>query len=552
MKRFKSYIVSLLVIVTVFLSCQDFNDLNVNPNSPSPDTVDPVYLLTPVLIKGTLDVDMYQRIHNLYVDTFGQYFANDKYTSNNAVPNNDWTESFWDLHWQWIDALNQLINNNSDDPKQANLVQIARIWRVWLFHRATDLWGDIPYSKAADGSGISAPYDLQKDIYYDMVKELSEASAALDPQSLNSGSADLIFGGDITRWKSFANSLHLRLAMRMTEADPAKAKEEAEKAVASGALLSSNSDNVTIKRDRSYIFDNRYYYANAHLYNGGRQTMSKSMEKIMTGLGGIPFPAGTGYTNVPEYVDPRGPVYYNVTNEYNGASAEYRGQWKGVPAGLSVSDRDKPENSRTNNSRIGVFFIGSVKTPGIPFSVEFTRNMILMNYSEICFLRAEGALRGWNMGAQSADPVQGAKEFYEKGIRASMQGTEIETATIDQYLVSTMANLYGTTVAFENTSATNNSQLDKIITQKYLANYPDNGWEAWADYRRLNIPDLDPFVAPEPGYVVESGARGWKGSVRRITYPPKESLVNTENYQAAAARIGGDKTTTRIWWDAKN
>ena len=68
----------------------------------------------------------------------------------------------------------------------------------------------------------------------------------------------------------------------------------------------------------------------------------------------------------------------------------------------------------------------------------------------------------------------------------------------------------------------------------------------------MNIPDLEPFVAPEPGYVVKAGERDWRGSVRRITYPAQEVIVNEDNYNAVVSRIGEDKTTTRMWWDAKN
>lgn len=542
--KIKSYMLALAFSGVALTSCESFDSINKNPNEPTPETVDPNYLLSPTLIKGTLDVDMYQRIHNLYVDNFAEYFANDKYSSNNCVPTESWTQDYWNLHWEWIDALNEIIRNFSDDPKFTNTVQVARIWKVWLFHRATDLWGDIPYSKAADGSGVVAPYDNQKDIYYDMLKELTEASAALSTEAPNPGKADLIFNGDIGRWKSFANSMRLRIAMRMTEADPEKAKTEAEAAVASGALLAGVNEDVKIYRCQTYIFDGRFYYANAHLYNGKRQTMSYSMEKLLTGLGGVPFPAGEGYTDVPEYVDPRGPVYFNVTNEYNGATEDFRGRWKGVKSGLPVAERDIPENARTNNSRIGVYYVSDTKTPGIPFTVQFNRDQILMYYAEICFLRAEGALRGWNMGGT-------AKDFYEEGIKASMTETGIADDVVAKYMASTLPNAYGTTVPFDHKGASHDSQLEKIITQKYLANFPDNGWEAWGDYRRLNIPDLDPFVAPEPGSVAQAGARDWRGSVRRIFYPSQEPIVNEANYNEAVTRIGGDKTSTRMWWDAK-
>ena len=510
-------------------------------------------MLSPVFIRSTLNVDMYQRIHNLYVDTYAQYFANDKYTSNICVPNNDWSQSYWDAHWTWVAGLNEIISNYKDNTKYTNLVQIARIWRVWIFDRATDLFGDIPYSKACDDSGKAAMYDTQKDIYYDMLKELTEASTTLDENGEKVGSGDLIFKGDVAKWKSFANSLRLRLAMRMTEADPDKAKAEAEAAVkAAGGLISSNDQDVKIARkDNYYQVDYGFYNGVSHLYNGGRMTMSYSMQKLLTNLGGVVFPKKSTYKEVPDYCDPRGPIYFNVTNEYNNAAEAYRGRWKGVPAGYTKAVALEPNNAVRNNSRIGVFFVGNTKETDVPFEVNFDRDQTLMNYPEICFLRAEGALRGWNMG--DGGTKVSAEVFYNAGIRASMKEVEISDDVINQYMASTMPNLYGTSVPFnDNITGIHNSQLAKIITQKYLADFPDNSWEAWADYRRLGLPTLDPFAMPESGYVVEKGAMDWKGSLRRIIYPAKEQIVNAENYKTAVSRLSnGDKTTSRMWWDSR-
>lgn len=545
--KIKIYLlVCILIGSFITISCEDFDSLNVNPNSPTPDKIDPTYLLTPVFMRSVYNVDLYQRVHNLYVDTYAQYFSNDKYSSNVCVPNNDWTQQYWDDHWGWIANLNEVIRISEGNPKYNNLIQVSRIWRVWTFARATDLFGDIPYSKASDDSGEAAPYDLQKDIYYDMVKELAEASIELDPNQETLGSGDLLFGGNVNRWKSFANSLRLRLAMRMSEADPAKAKVEAEAAVkAIGGLLSGNTENVEIVRKNSYYqLDYGYYNGVSHLFNGGRMTMSYSMQKILTNLGGVPFPKNDTYKEVPEYCDPRGPIYFNVTNEYNGAGEKYRGRWKGVPAGYTRAISLEPENGNKNNSRVGVYFVGNTKNADAPFSVNMDRNQTLMYYSEICFLRAEGALRGWNMGGT-------AQSFYEEGIRSSLKEVEISDTVIDSYLQSAMTNLYGTSVLFNDTKGENNTLMDKVITQKYLSGFPDNSWEAWADYRRLSLPTLDPFAMPEPGYVIEKGAMGWRGSLRRIIYPAKEAIVNEANYKDVVSRIGGDKTTTRMWWDAQ-
>ncbi|MDP4185774.1 MAG: SusD/RagB family nutrient-binding outer membrane lipoprotein [Bacteroidota bacterium] len=547
----KIYILSVFMGFMLLMGCTDnFNAMNIDPNNPTPETIDPDFLLTNAELGGTMNIDLHQRIHSLTVDIFAQYIANEGFSTDRCVPVEGWTNSYWSQHFGWVHAMNDIINNPKNNGSKSNTVQIARIWKVWLNHRATDLWGDMPYSEAGigieAGTGNLPKYDSQKDIYYDMVKELKEAAAALDASKMNPGQNDLIFNGDIVKWKKFANSLRLRLAMRMSEVDPAKAKAEAEDAVASNLVLGSNSESVKINRNESYKLWG-YYYCYPTYFSWGELAMSKSMENILTGLGGIAFPPsiyGVQYVSVPATVDPRGPIFFNVTSTAIGAMPGYTGLWKGVLPGLSAEEGQKIENISTNNSRIGLFFVAKLNSDG-SYDLNNNQDMTLMPYSEICFLRAEGASRGWNMGGT-------AKDFYEAGITASMQLTGIDAATINTYLNSESPNVNGTTVAFNHISGNHNSQLEKIITQKYISNYPDNGWEAFNDYRRLWMPYLIPFAAPETGYVVEKGSPTWKGSLRRITYPPTEQIVNKKNYEDAVQRIGGDKTTTRVWWDAKN
>ena len=245
-----------------------FDDMNVNPNDPTPESIDPNYLVSPILGSATLEVNMFQRIHNLYNDTFAQYFANDKYTSNVCVPNDSWSQEYWDLVWGWISGLNEVIRNNQDNARYNNTVQVSRIWRVWILSRTTDLFGDIPYSEACNDSGLPAKYDTQKDIYYDMLNELAEASAALDVTDASMGTSDLIFGGNMSMWRKFANSMRLRLAMRLTEVDKSKAQSEAEAAVkADGGLLESIDEDVKIVRKENYyqIENGGLYYSAANL-----------------------------------------------------------------------------------------------------------------------------------------------------------------------------------------------------------------------------------------------------------------------------------------------
>ncbi len=555
MKSFFKYIAMGAVgvlLLTGTTGCEDFDKMNTNPNAMTPEKVNPLYHLPYVQIYSTLNVDQWERIQHLTVDMFSQYFANCAWETQLCQTNNGWSTGFWNLHWTWIANLNHIIRRCEETGENNNLQQISRIWRAWCFSRATDLFGDMPYSEACNGLVQAASYDSQKDIYYDLFKELTEAGAALDLSKNTVNDYDLIFAGDAASWQRFANSLRLRLAMRLTECDPGKAKAEAEAAInAPGGLI---KDNVQIWRAQNHYnaINPQYpcsYYWRSHC------CMSVSMQRILTNLGGVPVKKLSYYKegSYPHFADPRGIIMYNVTSQGTLATREFRGRWKGVESGYAGSNVSLPNNARNNNSRIGAFFCSLDPTPPEKkeLVINYDRMFNLMYVAEIDFLRAEGAIRGWKMGGN-------AKDFYEAGIRSKMAeyGNLIAASDIETYLGSDMKNNYGTSVKWEdNTGVLTedcNSQLAKIITQKYIANYPENSFEAWNDYRRLGMPALDPFMQPTENYVVEVHGYDWRGSVRRLPWPQNEALENTENYEAAVAAFGKpDESKSRIWWDAR-
>src|SRR5690606_14503733 len=140
--------------------------------------------------------------------------------------------------------IHDVIQSVLNDPEQVNKLAVARIWRAYIFHRTTDLYGDIPYSEAAAGvsAKIYAPkYDAQSFIYADMLRELEEAANSFDTGKPTFGSADLIYGGNISQWQKFAYSLMLRLGMRLTKVDPAMAETWVKKAIA-GGIITDDAD----------------------------------------------------------------------------------------------------------------------------------------------------------------------------------------------------------------------------------------------------------------------------------------------------------------------
>jgi len=514
--------ISILAVLIMFFGCtKDYTDMNVNPNNPEPAAVDPAMLLTYTLKHGGIgNADLHQRIHNIMVDTWAEYMIDlpdHWYTDNYGFGGElAWLNQYWNEFYTWINEVNLLIRENKDKPDLKNQIEIARIWKVHMFLQATDLFGDIPYFKAADGSGIPPKYDSQDSIYIGMFNELKDAVDGLDG-SLLVGSLsiqDIIFKGDVAKWKKYGNSLRLRLAMRITEANSALAKTNAEEAIAGGVLTESDPDvgvpPLTLRWGDTYPIP---------MYVGwGETEMTQGFYNLLEGLGGISdtvYKAGSG--------DPRGKIYFSPKGGY----------LKSVAMGLST-DSVKPIDEPVNNSQ--------------PNTVTFTpsRNMCVMPVSEVLFNEAEAALKGWNVGGKTA------QQLYEAGITYSLTQWGVSIADIATYIASTAPNAKGTSVAWnDNITGAHNSQLEKIITQKYIAGFPDNGFEAWADHRRLLMPFLpSPILVDESWGVTQwvSGEPTFANYIERVPYPSNEVLNDAANYALVKAK---DKITIPEWFTGR-
>src|SRR5260221_12373627 len=570
---------ALVAGAALLYSCtKDFQSLNTNPNQATPENVQPSFLITGVFNQSILDPGMHERITQLTNDVYAQYYANEGFSTQTGVTNNEWiTEYYNNYHNSMVASLNMAIRIGKAGTRPYNGTQIARIWRVWVYSRATDIFGDMPYFQAADGTGTNPPYDSQQLIYQDMLKELKEASGLLSKNNLPQlAGQDYVYNDNIDYWKKFANSLRLRLAMRVSQADPALSKTNAEEAIAAG-VFAAPGEACIVPRGPGFGWGYDYQYT--YYFGWGAESMSRSMENLLTGLGGQDFPnpppgmdSTLSYTyddpgfalpdadentldpnankfklGVPSKVDPRGPIYYNVTSNVSGASSgitiqgnkvDTRFRWHGVPAGLAQSAGGKPQYNVFNTARLGKEFYGKPD-----------RGYEVMTYHEVCFLLAEAAQRNYAVGGGNV------QSWYEKGITASMKWHQgiikdklnneernfPDDITISDYVASVAQNTYGTTVAFTNNSGKSwlgnpvDDAMSKIITQKYIALFPDGGWEAWADHRRLNLPVLIPFAKGlDSRYTTHDG--GPDNFTKRVTYPAIEQLNNLNYYNQAVAR----------------
>jgi hypothetical protein len=448
---------------------------------------------------------------------YAQGFVADLYAQYSAItatfdPTDRYNISQEWLQEQWIGtfrAMAPLVNilKATSTPETKAMNAIARIWKVWTIHRATDYYGPFPYTYIGYDSTV-IPYDKQKDIYYDLFKELTEAAEVLkeNPDQPSYGSADVIYGGDNFKWMKFANTLRLRLAIRISGVEPAKAKEEAEAAVQAGVLTDLSDD--------AYLLSSGVNY-NGYLRQSGWNEfrMSETMESYLVG-----------------YQDPRLPKFWQPSVN--------TGVYKGVRNGMNVAEIVAPENDPDNTSQPSDYLL-----PQNEFSTPST----VMYAAEAYFLRAEGVLNGWDMGLP-------AQDLYEKGIELSLRTWKItDAAAISAYInssnVPSAPGGYFSSPAVATVpikfSADPAVQREQIGVQKWIALFPE-GHEAWASFRQSHYPKLYPLIhSDNPDAPVGT-------FIKRVPFLNYDRDRNGPAVDAAEGLLGGpDKISTRLWWDVK-
>ncbi|MFT3947757.1 MAG: SusD/RagB family nutrient-binding outer membrane lipoprotein [Agriterribacter sp.] len=470
----------------------------------------------PFLFSGAIEAIPWgnQVAENLFAAQYAQYFAcnatyfpTDRYTMNSA-----WAQYNFDPMYTRVAPQLQVILEQKD-PGSAEAA-LANIWWVYAFHRVTDYWGPVPYFSIGQG-GTAVPYDAQDKIYDDFFKRLAAATDILKDKTAETpfGKYDLIYNGNVSKWIKFANTLRLRFAVRISNIDPTRAKTEAEAAYAGGVLTTSPGEDTYAPKN---LLDQNPI---SRMSDWNEFRMSATMESVLTG-----------------YDDPRKSKYF--------IPAKNTGQYDGLRNGLSESQLGDAMNKADANSHIGPRWTSPLYG-GIEAYLSTPANV--MCAAEAWFLRAEGALLGWDMGGT-------AKELYENGIKNSMlQWGITDETTINNYINSTAVPVapsdYLNSPAVSNIpvkfGADVTMQKEQIATQKWLALFPD-GMEAWADYRRGHYNKLYP-VANSDNPDLTDPATQW---IRRITFLESEKQSNGEEVEKAVDLLGGpDKITTALWWD---
>ena len=458
----------------------------------------------------------YQTAQNLSADGFSGYMMSPTpfkaaYDLNYFLIDGWDSNGFNDMYTYIMAPVNKIAASGARTA-HPDLWAVALIVKVEAMHSVTDKFGPIPYSKVGT-SLVSTPYDSQQSVYNQFFLQLDtavnnlQAFVAANPGKTPFQNYDLIFNGDYTKWIKFANSLRLRLAMHIVKIDPATAKLQGEKALsAPGGLMSTPADDAAIM----VTGGTSDLYMITHDWGDNR--LNATMGSYLVG-----------------YKDPRTSIYAQPASD-----PVVAGTYTGIRIGAALASKNDYEDYASLNTN----------TTFIP-----TKPEQLMCAAESWFLKAEAALRGW---AGAGD----AQANYEQGVKVSMQQWG---ANIGLYLsdaVSTQAPYVDPKNSANNSpavssitikwdpNASNEQKLERIMTQKWLAMFPE-GQEAWTEFRRTGYPKLFTVVNNKSNGTIDTQIQ-----IRRLNYPQNEYSTNGTAVRAAVQLLGGpDNAGTRLWWD---
>ncbi|MCT4591331.1 MAG: SusD/RagB family nutrient-binding outer membrane lipoprotein [Carboxylicivirga sp.] len=502
MKKINILLLALCVLVFGNGCSDDFGDMNTP--SDAVKVVNPSYFFSNMVQGGYAN---YQRNVNLYPDFYSQYWSN--IVSSFESPRYEYIDGWIGNQWKefYTDHLTEALaikDQNSENPYAVNQIACAEIWICYFWSRMTDTYGDIPYTGA--GYGEEVPYTSQKDIYYDLFKRLDEAVKALvdDASQQSYGEYDHLYKGDIDKWRKFGNSLRLRLAMRISNVDAAKAEAEVIAAIgAPGGIMTSNDDVAKVGMWSSGWYD----YLHQMAWNWDNIRSSKTFTNYC-------------YNQSTVGEDPRTPIWFAYKVDGKNVSKEEAGydEYGGVLNGYNTVPPDAKDYGCTINLEGGyIDFVGD--------GGENKMYNPVMFYSEVLFLQAEAAMRGYISG--------NADELYKEGIKASMDYVGVESTTAEAYVDGV-----------SSITANDEANLKKLITQKWLANFP-NGVEAWADFRRTDYPDITLPVDGVSGNA-SVAADTW---VKRIRYSDNAHNQEEDMMPEALNSVDKDRMDIKVWWD---
>ncbi len=497
---------------------KDFEEINQNPNFPE-------QAASELLLPGVMRQMAYNWGNQGWEEGFTvvQYGARLQFTSGDRYNWSPTNNPYFDAYDSMRDIEN-VIRDNKDNPDGQNYYGVALVIKSWIYSYLTDAYGDVPYTDAIRGlsdDNITPTFTPQQEIYDGMLADLKAANTLLTDADNISG--DIVYGGDVLKWRKFANSLRLRLLMRISDVDQAKATagmNEIANDLATYPIFEGNADNATLQ----WNSDNpqpKY------------DTRSGSFDEVRLSL--------TLETRLKELNDRRLIVYAQPTSaSEKGIYSDNLDDYVGMPnslddaKALSYSPTGNPDQSGSNYiSRLGVLL--TCRACDVENASPTASQTIIMDFAELQFILAEARERGFIS-------IGDAGQFYANGIRASFAyytdrivaggwneiATDLQSFDLDGYIAQADVVYVGSTV----------ERLEKVALQKWIALFY-TGFEAWSDWRRTGMPEIVPGADAANGGVVPV----------RFQYPNEVKSTNAANYEAAVSRQGADGLNTKLWWD---
>ncbi len=504
MKRFLiKPIILLWVLNLITIGCtEDFEEINTNPNAP--EQLSNPGLLLPDVLRSSMN--------DHYTGSWRRGAIVADYLSNQFVSAFDWTPSDADEYFLWsfyghMRDLNTMMEMATERDLK-NYQGLVLVLKSYFFQSMTDIYGDIPYSEAnqAKSDNINFPaYDTQESIYNGILADLEEAN-----NLLGSGdepiTGDILYDGDLLKWRKFANSLQLRCLMRVSDRkDP-----------------SADMNRIVSDPAKYPLFENHTEQAALQYL----EELGNEFPRYRSTVGSF---AGTTHASVTmvdmlkALNDPRLFVFAQPTPATAGSSNP---EYAGVPNG--IANEDLYNGGSANQSPPGQLWAPIDWNPEL--ASPTAAQSLMMTYSELQFILAEAAEKGFITGD--------AEAFYVKGIQG--QFDYYASRIPENYVFPTAADVQPDAAYYTQESVaytgSQEEKLGKIWQQKWLALF-NCGYEGWSEWRRTGVPEI--VAGPNSlGFV----------PVRHL-YPLTEQNLNKKNYDAAVARQGEDNTQTRVWWD---
>ena len=500
-KIYKLFILALMFVFVISSCDNGFDELNTNKYDAT--SLDPAFVLNRAIVNARHSTLIYEHAAVQWiVSPFSGVLAGANYnTDNKGSVGENWTNYF-----EVIKDTRDVIAIASENPDRANLVNMARIIQSWAFMVLTDTYGAIPYDEGGNGyySQVYFPtYQSQEYIYDKIITDVTEATNALSASG-KTENADILFGGDITQWKKFGNSLLLRMGMRLCNVDPTRAASIVSSAF-SGGVITSNDDNAMINANDNYKNpaasvlvgnESANYYLTKTLVDWLKDKNDPRLEafsvRYIGALSGNDQTAARASTNAEDQI--------------------------GMPMGF---DNGSIEGQATADGLVSFYEYSQASKTCI--ASEYAPTFIV-TAGQTNLLLAEARFRGWISSGTAA-------QYFADGIEQSLK----QVALFD----ADAAIPEGDITAYVSANPLNaGTEMEQINSQYWISSIMC-GEEAWANFRRTDYPDMAPN--PYPGREVE-----W---IYRLTYPDTESSVNSENFDAMIAMQGADKLDLKLWWD---